>query len=83
MYECFAVYTSTCQKRTSDLCIYGYEPTCGCWELNSRPLEDQPVLFITEPSLNPNKHFITIQTSFKKTDVFQLLKQRTKKKKLH
>ena len=24
---------------------------CGCWELNPGPLEEQPVLLTTEPSL--------------------------------
>ena len=28
---------------------------CGCWELNSGPLEEQPVLLTTEPSLQPQK----------------------------
>jgi hypothetical protein len=27
------------------------EPPCGCWELNSGRLEEQPVLLTTEPSL--------------------------------
>jgi len=30
-----------------------FEPTCGFWELNSGPLEEQPVLLTTEPSLQP------------------------------
>jgi len=30
-----------------------YEPPCGCWELNSGPLEEQSVLLTTEPSLQP------------------------------
>ena len=29
----------------------GCQPPCGCWDLNSGPLEDQPVLLTTEPSL--------------------------------
>ena len=29
------------------------EPPCGCWELNSRPLEEQTVLLTSEPSLQP------------------------------
>jgi hypothetical protein len=29
------------------------EPPCGCWELNSEPLEEQSVLLTTEPSLQP------------------------------
>ena len=31
--------------------INGYEPSLGCWETNPDPLEKQPVLLITEPSL--------------------------------
>jgi hypothetical protein len=31
----------------------GCEPPCGGWELNSRPLEEQPVLLTAEPSLQP------------------------------
>ena len=26
---------------------------CGCWELNPGPMEEQPVLLTTEPSLQP------------------------------
>jgi len=26
---------------------------CGCWDLNSNPLEEQPVVLTTEPSLQP------------------------------
>jgi hypothetical protein len=29
------------------------ELPCGCWELNPCLLEEQPVLLITEPSLQP------------------------------
>jgi hypothetical protein len=29
----------------------GYEPPCGCWDLNSGPSEKQSVLLPTEPSL--------------------------------
>lgn len=33
-------YISTCQKRESAPCIDSHEPSrCGCWELNSEPLE--------------------------------------------
>ena len=42
-----------CQKRTSDPSRDGCEPPCGCWELSSEPLEEQPVLLTTEPSLHP------------------------------
>ena len=35
----------------------GCELPCGCWELNPGPLEEQPVLVTTEPSLQPNLKF--------------------------
>lgn len=28
-----------------------FELPCGCWDLNSGPLEEQPVLLTAEPSL--------------------------------
>jgi len=46
------------QKRASDPIKDGCEPPCGCWELNSRPLEEQSVLLTTEPSLQPGKEFL-------------------------
>jgi len=58
----FIMYTSYCflpaytpagQKRAPDLIIDGCEPPCGCWELNSGPLEEQTVLLTSEPSLQP------------------------------
>jgi hypothetical protein len=39
------------QKRAPDLLIESYEPPCGCWELNSEPLEERPGLLTSEPSL--------------------------------
>ena len=42
-----------CQKRTPDLIIDGYEPPGGYWELNLGPLEEQPGLLTSEPSLQP------------------------------
>jgi hypothetical protein len=42
----------------SDLITDGFEPPCGCWELNSGPLEEQSVLLTAEPSLQlHNQHF--------------------------
>ena len=41
------------QKRAPDLITDGCEPPCGCWELNSGPLEKQLVLLPTESSLQP------------------------------
>ena len=58
----------THQKRASDPTTGGCEPPCGCWELNSGPLEEQSVLLTTEPSLQPQSkpldlpnHFITLK----------------------
>jgi hypothetical protein len=39
------------QKRASDPIIDACESPCGCWELNSGPLEEQSVLLTNEPSL--------------------------------
>jgi hypothetical protein len=41
------------QKRASDLITDGCEPLCGCWGLNSGPLEEQSVLLTAEPSFQP------------------------------
>jgi hypothetical protein len=51
-------YTSclqTHQKRASDPIRDGCEPPCGCWELNSGPLEEQSVLLPAEPSRQPGR----------------------------
>ena len=42
--------------------INGYEPSLGCWETNPDPLEKEPVLLITEPSLQPHWERILIHT---------------------
>lgn len=34
-----------------------YELPCGCWELNPGPLEEQPVVLTTEPSLSLTSDF--------------------------
>ncbi|CAO2577873.1 hypothetical protein LEMLEM_LOCUS287, partial [Lemmus lemmus] len=34
------------------------EPPCGCWELNSGPLEEQSVLLTAELSLQPYKKYL-------------------------
>ena len=37
-----------------------FEPPCGCWDLNSGPLEEQSVFLPTEPSHQPcRKLFMT------------------------
>jgi hypothetical protein len=49
LYACMPVN----QKRALDPVIDVCEPPCGCWELNSEPLEEQSVLLTAEPSLQP------------------------------
>jgi hypothetical protein len=51
----------THQKRASDSITDGCEPPCGCWELNSGPLEEQSVLLTTEPSLQALELFLCAQ----------------------
>jgi hypothetical protein len=54
----------TLQKRESDLLTDGCEPPCGCWHLNSGPLEEQSVcltLYILENSL-PLSHIPSPET---------------------
>ena len=63
------IYMSTLyethQKRASDPTTDGYKPSCGYWELNSGPLEEQSVLFTTEPLNITFKHrFVLLQTNF-------------------
>jgi hypothetical protein len=53
----------TYQKRALDPITDGCESPCGCWELNSGPLEEQSVLLIAEPSLQTTP---TPQASFLK-----------------
>jgi hypothetical protein len=43
----------THQNRASEPITDGCEPLCGCWELNSGPLEEQSVLLTIGPSLQP------------------------------
>jgi hypothetical protein len=50
MYEYTRAVFKTYQKRASDPITDGWEPPCGCWELNSGPLEEQLVLLPAEPS---------------------------------
>jgi hypothetical protein len=49
----FIICKYTPEKRASDLIMDGYEPPCGCWDLNSGPLEEQSLLLTAEPSLQP------------------------------
>ena len=38
--------------------------TCGCWGLNPDPLEEQPVLLTTEPSLQPRVQIVVLFLSW-------------------
>jgi len=40
-------------EEASDLIGDGCEPPCGYWELNSGPVEEQPVLLTGKSSLQP------------------------------
>ena len=51
MYTCMP-------ERTLDLTIDDCEPPCGCWELNSGLMEEQPVLLSTEPFFQPPNRFL-------------------------
>ena len=53
MYVSTLPLSSDTLKRALDHIRDGREPPCGCWELNSGPLEEQSVLLTTEPSLQP------------------------------
>jgi hypothetical protein len=53
MYVMTLSLSSDTQKRASDPIKNGCEPPCGCWDLNSGPLEEQSVLLTTDPSLQP------------------------------
>lgn len=37
----------------------GFELPCGCWELKPGPLEEQPLLLTTEPSLQPANSLVS------------------------
>jgi hypothetical protein len=56
----FSIYdellSSDTQKGALDPVTDGCEPPCGCWELNSGPLEEQSVLLSAEASLQPHAH---------------------------
>jgi hypothetical protein len=54
LYILFIIIHCSClqthQKRASDLITDGCESPCGCWDLNSGPLEEQSVFLTAEPS---------------------------------
>ena len=58
-YKCeYTIALFRYQKRAPNPIIDGCEPPCGCWELNSGPLEEQSVLLTAlqpSPSLSTNE----------------------------
>jgi hypothetical protein len=70
--SCFQTH----QKRASDPITDACEPPCGCWDLNSGPLEEQSVLLTAEPSLQPLYSVICLFTlltdSLLCTDILRL-----------
>jgi hypothetical protein len=57
----YFIYMSTLQthqKMTSDPITDACEPPCGCWKLNSGPLEEQSVLLTAEPSIQPHLYLL-------------------------
>jgi hypothetical protein len=63
------------QKRASDLITGGFEPPCGCWDLNSGPSEEQSVFLTTEPPLQPYAFLLTEWDNYSSVDqdLLQLL----------
>ena len=60
-------YTVAVFRHTPEECIRSYYRwlwLCGCWELNSEPLEEQSVLFSTEPSLQPLKKILILKKNW-------------------
>jgi len=59
LQESCATHTCLVPMESSEECripwnwSYSCEPPRGCWELNTAPLYEQPVLLIPEPSLYP------------------------------
>jgi hypothetical protein len=63
----------THKKRASDPITDGCEPPCGCWGLNSGPLEEQSVLLTAEPSLQ----LIVLFSFFFFKDIFIIISKNT------
>jgi hypothetical protein len=56
IYCIYSILTAG-QKGAPDSIIDGFEPPCRCWELNTEPLEEQPVLLTSELSLQSHLSF--------------------------
>jgi hypothetical protein len=60
-FHCLQIHQKKVTEFITDIC----EPPCGCWELNSGPLEEQSVLLTSEPSLQPPTSFLIGSCFFK------------------
>lgn len=64
MYICtpgVCLVSTAMPKEASDsLKLDGYKLPCGCWELHSGPLEEQPGQLTTEPSLQTHGTFLRV-----------------------
>jgi hypothetical protein len=59
MYEStLSLSSDTPEEGALDSITDGCEPPCGCWGLNSEPLEEQLVLSTAESSLQPFIFFL-------------------------
>lgn len=52
---CACLVPMEAERKVLDFLILSYssESLCGCWDLNSSPLQEQPMLLTAEPSLQP------------------------------
>lgn len=58
VYENFVYMFGSTPEDGIGLLTGSYEPSCQCWELNFRRLEDPPVFLAAEPSLQtPEQDF--------------------------
>ena len=58
----YCSYLQTHQKRAPDYIADGWNLPCGCWELNSGPLEEQSMLWVISPA--PEQVFFFFFLSF-------------------
>jgi hypothetical protein len=69
------MYVRSPETGVTDSC----ELPCWCWELNLDPLEEQPVLLTTEPSLQPPPCFFETLTSLGLCDSSRLSDNKPRK----
>ena len=60
--QCMPACVPASQMKAQDLIIDGHEPPCDSWELNSGPLEEQPVLLISESSVQLSNLFLKLKS---------------------